>query len=64
MTVHPGKRALDAEIRREDERYRFEERAAILEFDAGFQRDDAERRARELVYGEKDGYVRYDGEEP
>lgn len=31
---------------REEERDRFEERAAILEFDAGLSRHEAERRAR------------------
>jgi hypothetical protein len=28
--------------------YDYEERAAILEFEAGFPRDEAERRAREM----------------
>jgi hypothetical protein len=31
---------------------RYEERAAILEFDAGFSRAEAERRAWEMTYGE------------
>lgn len=34
----------------EDDREAFEERAAILEFDAGLPRDEAERRARELTH--------------
>lgn len=29
----------------------YEERAAIIEFDGGLPRHEAERRARELVYG-------------
>ena len=32
-----------------DERELWEERAAILEFDAGFSRDEAERLAREQL---------------
>lgn len=35
----------EAEARRE----RFEERAAILEFDAGYTREQAEKLAREMV---------------
>ena len=34
----------------EDDREAFEERAAILEFDAGLPREEAERRARELTH--------------
>ena len=34
-------------------RERYEERAAILEYDAGYQREEAELIAREMVYGEK-----------
>ena len=40
---------MDAEALRE----RYEERAAILEYDAGYQREEAERLAREMVYGKK-----------
>jgi hypothetical protein len=29
--------------------YEFEERAAILEYDAGFSRAEAERRARQMI---------------
>jgi len=32
-----------------DEQERFEERAAILEYDAGYTREEAERLAREMV---------------
>lgn len=34
----------------EDDREAFEERAAILEFDAGLPREEAEHRARELTH--------------
>jgi hypothetical protein len=34
-------------------RERYEERAAILEFDANMSRPDAEREARRMVYGEE-----------
>jgi hypothetical protein len=33
----------------DDQREAFEERAAILEFDAGMKRADAERKARDLL---------------
>ena len=33
----------------EAQREQFEERAAILEFDAGLSRDEAEKRAREMM---------------
>lgn len=33
----------------QDEQERFEERAAILEYDAGYTRVEAERLAREMV---------------
>jgi hypothetical protein len=33
----------------EDEREYFEERAAILEYEAGFPRQEAERRARQMM---------------
>jgi hypothetical protein len=34
-------------------RERYEERAAILEYEANMSRPDAEREARRLVYGEE-----------
>ena len=34
----------------------FEERAAILEYDAGLSRDEAERQARQMTYAELFGY--------
>lgn len=45
--LHPGQRAFLAQIRIELARERYEERAAILEFDAGYTRAEAERIARE-----------------
>lgn len=33
----------------------FEERAAILQFEAGYSKDEAERLAREIVSGVKSG---------
>jgi hypothetical protein len=41
---------MDADALRE----RYEERAAILEYDAGMTRQDAERAARAMVYGSVD----------
>lgn len=35
----------------DQQRDQYEERAAILEFDAGFTRAEAERKAREMVCG-------------
>lgn len=46
---------MDADALRE----RYEERAAILEYYAGYPRDEAERLALDMVYGKKgehDGY--------
>lgn len=47
--MHPGKRALLAQLRTELDREHFEERAAILEFEALLPRDEAERLARVAV---------------
>lgn len=47
--MHPGQREFLAQLRRELDREHFEERAAILEYEAGFQRAEAERMAREAV---------------
>ena len=47
--MHPGQRALLAQLRAELDREHFEERAAILEFDALLPRDEAERLARVAV---------------
>lgn len=40
----------------DDLRVEFEERAAILEYDAGLPRAEAERIAREEVYGPASGH--------
>lgn len=47
--THPGERAFLAQLRKELDREHFEERAAILEFEAGLSRAEAERLAREAV---------------
>ena len=50
LGMHKGKRLLEV-IAQEDERYRdeFEERAAILEYEAGMDRAAAEKAAKEQV---------------
>lgn len=40
----------------ESDRADFEERAAILEFDGGFSRDDAEHRARDCIRRRQTGH--------
>lgn len=47
--THPAQRAFLAQLRTELDREHFEERAAILEFEAGLPRAEAERLAREAV---------------
>lgn len=59
MTNHPGKRAFLAQLKRELARERYEERAAIMEYDGGLPREEAERRAKESAEDECDGFVRY-----
>ena len=38
----------------DDQRADYEDRAAIMEFDGGLSREDAERAAGEIVMGEED----------
>lgn len=47
--MHPGERILLRQLRVEIDREHFEERAAIFEFEAGLQRTEAERLARQAV---------------
>lgn len=47
--MHPGKREFLAQLKQELAREHFEERAAILEYDAGMSRADAEARARAMA---------------
>ena len=43
----------------EDERFLFEERAAIMEYDGGLTREEAERQARQILRVGKDVNHRY-----
>lgn len=44
--MHPGKREFLAQLRKELDIEHFEERAAILEYEAGYSREEAEWIAR------------------
>jgi hypothetical protein len=48
---------LDTRRLKADEREDYEERAAILEFDGGFSRDEAERRAFEIILLKRKGQM-------
>ena len=48
---NPAAEQRDGELVHDTSEFAFEERAAILEFEAGFPRDEAERRARAEVPG-------------
>jgi hypothetical protein len=47
--MHPGKRDLVRQIELEDARWAYEERAAIMEFEAGISRQEAEARSLEAL---------------
>jgi hypothetical protein len=44
--MHPGERDLQRQVELEDARWAYEERAAILEFEASLPRPEAEARSR------------------
>lgn len=48
----------EADRMTESQREAYEERAAILEYDAGLPRKEAERRAREMVLGRRSEIAR------